>query len=257
MRKLYKGMQDATKTFLLIGTEEEVAEIQAELNGQGMTPQIQSVLPEDLADSLQEMENVAAVCCVPGTLKKTDLETLYQFCQEKNSVLYFCTPVLKTLQRNMQVKNVGFMSFLYPLDDPLSHWWNRLEKRLFDLLVSGVFLFFFFPFIYIIAAVIIKRKGAGPVFSITKVKDRRGKNFGKLAFRTENLPDSSFLRKPAIEKMPQFLNIFAGSMSVVPGMAKCQSCKNSDVWYTQNWSLWLDIKILVKAIFGKNINGKE
>ena len=257
MRKLYKGMQDPTKSFLLIGTDAEVAVIRAELYDQGIAPPIQSISSDALSDSLKELDNIAAVCCVPNSIGEADLQTLFQFCQENKAVLFFCTPVLGVLQKNMQVKNVGFMSFLYPLDDPLSHWWNRLEKRLFDLLVSGVFLFFFFPFIYIIAAVIIKRKGAGPVFSITKVKDRRGKNFGKLAFRTENLPDSSFLRKPAIEKMPQFLNIFAGSMSVVPGMAKCQSCKNSDVWYTQNWSLWLDIKILVKAIFGKNINGKE
>ena len=148
MRKLYKGIQDPAKTFLLIGTDEEVAEIQAELNGQGITPHIQSLLPEALTGSLPELENVAAVCCVPGSLQKTDLQTLCQFCRDKKAVLYFCTPILGVLQKNMQVKNVGFMSFLSPLDEPLSHWWNRLVKRLFDMLVSGIFLLFIFPFIF-------------------------------------------------------------------------------------------------------------
>ena len=252
MRKLYKGMHDPTKLFLLIGSDEEVVEIQTELNGQGITPRIQSLLPEALADSLPELDNVAAVCCVPSALQKTDMQALCRFCQDKKAVLFFCTPVLGVLQKNMQVKNVGFMSFLSPLDEPLSHWWNRLVKRLFDLLVSGIFLFFIFPFIYIVAAIIIKRKSAGPVFSIVKEKDKRGKCFGKLSFRTADLHESSFLRKPAIKKMPQFLNVFIGSISIVPGMVKCKFCKNADEWYTQNWSLWLDIKILLKALFNKN-----
>lgn len=252
MKKLYKGMQDPTKSFLLIGTDEEVADIREELNGQGMNPQIRSVLPDALLDALQELDNVAAVCCVPGALQKADMQKLYQFCQEKKAVLCFCTPVLGVLQKNMQVKNVGFMSFLSPLDEPLSHWWNRLVKRLFDLLFSGVFLFFVFPFIYIVATIIIKRKSAGPVFSIVKEKNKRGKTFGRLTFRSDDLPESSFFRKPAVQKMPQFLNVFMGNMSVVPGMVKCQFCKNADEWYVQNWSLWLDIKILLKALFHKN-----
>ena len=52
--------------------------------------------------------------------------------------------------------------------------------------------------------------------------------------------------------MPQFLNVFTGNISIVPNMVKCQFCKNADVWYMQNWSLWLDIKILFKAMLNKN-----
>lgn len=252
MKKLYKGMQDPTKVFLLIGTDEEVADIQAELNGHGLTPKIHSILPDALSDTLQGLESVVAVCCVSGALQKEDLQILCDFCKENKVILFFCTPGLSVLQKNMQVKNVGFMSFLSPVDEPLSHWWNKLLKRIFDLLVSGIFLFFFFPFIYIVAAIIIKRKSAGPVFSIVKEKNDRGKFFDKLTFRTESLSESAFLRKPALKNMPQFLNVFGGNMSIVPGMVKCQFCKNADVWYMENWSLWLDIKILVRAMLNKN-----
>ena len=252
MKKLYKGMQDPTKVFLLIGTDEEAAEIQAELNVQGLTPKTHCILPEVLSDTLQDLENIAAVCCVSGALQKTDLQILCQFCQENKTLLFFCTPGLSVLQKNMRVKNVGFMSFLSPVEEPLSHWWNKLVKRLFDLLVSGIFLFFIFPFIYIVAAIIIKRKSPGPVFSIVKEKNGRGKPFDKLTFRTEDLPESSFLRKPALKNMPQLLNVFGGNMSVVPDMVNCRFCKNADVWYKQNWSLWIDIKILAKAILNKN-----
>ena len=252
MKRLYKGVQDPTKRFLLVGTDEEAAEIQSELNGQGIAPQIQSILPDALLNSLQNVDNVAAVCCVPGAIQKDDLITLYQFCQEKKAVLFFCTPGLSALQKNLEVRNVGFLSLLSPLEDPLSHWWNRLAKRLFDLLVSGIFLLFIFPFIYIIAAVIIKRKSAGPVFSFAKEKNGKGKYIDSLSFRTTDLPASSILQKPAVKKMPQFLNVFTGNISIVPNMVKCQFCKNADVWYMQNWSLWLDIKIQFKAMLNKN-----
>lgn len=252
MKKLYKGMQDPSKTFLLIGSDEEVNSIKEELKGQGISPQVQSIMPNVLPDALQELEGVAAVCCVPGTLPKSDLLTLRQFCQDKSAALFFCMPGLAALQENMQVRNVGFMSFLSPVPEPLSHWWNRLIKRLFDLLVSGAFLFFLFPFIYIVAAVIIKRKSPGPVFSLTKERNMKGKTFSRLDFRTDALPETLFLQKSSVKKMPQLLNVFLGDMPVVPGLVKCQFCKDADVWYRQNWSLWLDIRILVKAMFNKN-----
>ena len=103
MKRLYKGVQDPTKRFLLVGTDEEVAEIQSELNGQGIAQQIQSILPDALLNSLQNVDNVAAVCCVPGAIQKDDLITLYQFCQEKKAVLFFCTPGLSALQKNLEV----------------------------------------------------------------------------------------------------------------------------------------------------------
>lgn len=251
MKKLYKGVQDPDKTFLLIGDDVEVADIQAELNGRDLNPRMQSILPDALPDALQDLKGVAAVCCVPGTLSKADLLTLRRFCQEKKVSLFFCTPGLAILQENMQVSNVGFMSFLSPKPEPLSHWWNRLVKRLFDLLASGVFLFFLFPFVYIVSAVIIKRKSAGPVFSLTREKDGNGKSFNRFDFRTTDLPESSFLQKPSVKRMPQLLNVFMGDMSVVPGLVRCQFCKDADVWYRQNWSLWLDMRILVKAILNK------
>ena len=119
---------------------------------------------------------------------------------------------------------------------------------------------------------IIKRKSAGPVFSIVKGTGRGGKAFERLSFRTRGLPADSFLRKPVLRFSPQLVNVFLGNMSFVgvqvarnseektrptfryvkPGLVKCQFCRNADVWYSQNWSLWLDIKILVKMLLNKN-----
>lgn len=265
-------MQDPDKVLLIVGTDEEAAEIQTELRGQGIVPQIQVVSPESLSDSLQEVDKLGVVCCTSTAVKSVDLSAFYRFCQENDVQVFFCVPELAVLQKNMHVRNVGFLSFLSLLDEPLSHWWNRMLKRFFDLLLSGVFLLIFFPFIYIVAALIIKRKSIGPVFSFIKETGKKGIRFGRITFRTTDFSPESFLQKACIKSLPQFMNVFMGNMSIVglrlvketgaatpasfkyakPGMVNCYLCKDADVWYTQNWSLWLDVKILVKALFGKN-----
>lgn len=272
MSILYKGLKDPNRNFLIVGTDEEAAVIQTELSGQGIASRVQVVSPETLSDTLQELGNAAAVCCASSAVKCVDLSVLSRFCQDNNAQFFFCMPELAALQKNMRVCNVGFLSFLSLQNEPLSHWWNRMLKRFFDLLLSAIFLLIFFPFIYIVAAVIIKRKSAGPVFSIFKEIGSKGKRFERMTFRTADLPAESVLNKNYVKSLPQFLNVFTGSMSVVglqllreggdavpatcnyakPGMLNCRFCKNADVWYTQNWSLWLDVKILVKALLNKN-----
>ena len=272
MRPLYKGMQNPDKSLLIVGTEEEAAGIQSELGGQGVVPRIRVISPDTLPDSLQEPDNVGAVCCASSAVKLADLPGLALFCKERHAELFFCVPEMAVLQKNMRVRNIGFLSFLSLVEEPLSHWWNRGLKRLSDLLVSGAFLLVFFPVIYIVAAIAIKRRSAGPVFSLIKETGRGGKRFNRMVFRAADFPEGSFIQKPGVRLLPQFLNVFMGRMSIVglhlsegtaeslpssytfakPGMVNCGFCKNADVWYTQNWSLWMDIRILLKALLNRN-----
>ncbi len=99
----------------------------------------------------------------------------------------------------------------------------------------------------------------------------------------------SFLRKYSIDELPQLFNVLKGDMSLIgprpevpfyvrqfkeevplyllrhqvrPGMtgwAQIHGLRGDtsiedrvkyDLWYIENWSLWLDIKILWKTVFG-------
>ncbi len=200
--------------------------------------------------------------------------------------------------------------------EPLHKFGNRLLKRVFDILVSGIFLVTIFPLLYIILGTIIKLTSPGPIFFRQKRTGESGRDFYCYKFRSMHVNDDAdkvqatkgdarvskigaIMRKTNLDEMPQFINVFIGDMSVVgprPHMLKHTEmyselidkymlrhwCKpgitgwaqvtgfrgetktleemegrvKRDVWYIENWSFWLDIKIMFLTVWNM-IKGEE
>jgi exopolysaccharide biosynthesis polyprenyl glycosylphosphotransferase len=184
-------------------------------------------------------------------------------------------------------------------------------KRAFDLFGAGLGLLAVSPVLVVIAAA-IKLDGRGPVFFAQQRVGRHGKRFEMLKFRTmvpgadalkEGLRDRNeaqeglfkiaedprvtrvgrWLRRSALDELPQLWNIVRGEMSLVgprplvldedqriegwhrrrleltPGMTgpwqilgpsrvPLREMVAIDYLYVANWSLWTDIKILLRTI---------
>lgn len=184
-------------------------------------------------------------------------------------------------------------------------------KRVFDLVCASIGLLAVSPLL-LVAAVAIKLDSRGPVFFRQLRVGRYGEHFHILKFRTmvadaEALKDSlrdrneaqeglfkiaddprvtgvgRFLRKTALDEMPQLLNILKGDMSLVgprplvveedmrvegwhrrrleltPGMTghwqilgptrvPLAEMVAIDYLYVANWSLWTDMKILMRTV---------
>ena len=109
---------------------------------------------------------------------------------------------------------------------------NRVVKRIFDIIASGIGIIILSP-IFLIIALLIKKESDGPVFFKQIRVGEKGKHFKILKYRTmvvdaEKLGrqitvgnDSritkvgGFLRKYKLDELPQLINVFKGDMSLV------------------------------------------
>lgn len=162
-----------------------------------------------------------------------------------------------------------------------------MAKRIFDLILSYIGLFFLFP-LWIIFAFAIWLEDGLPVFYIQHRVGKRSRYFQTIKFRTMHYKKQSsslarFLRNTALDESPQLINILKGEMSFVgprplipqevslgdnldlrfsisPGLtgaAQVVAAKNApvtqklkyDLWYIENQSLWLDILLILKSFW--------
>ena len=117
-------------------------------------------------------------------------------------------------------------------DAPL-YGWNRVFKRLFDIVLSAGLLILFSP-IMVLIAMLIKLTSPGPVLFKQERMGLDGKTFIMYKFRTmvpnaENetgpvwtaeddhrrTPIGAVLRKFSLDELPQFFNVLRGNMSIV------------------------------------------
>jgi exopolysaccharide biosynthesis polyprenyl glycosylphosphotransferase len=185
---------------------------------------------------------------------------------------------------------------------PLSAWYNRLLKRIFDFLLALLGIVILSP-VWILVAIGVKLSSPGPVLFHQKRVGRDGRIFHMRKFRSMTVGSETmaftkkddprvtsfgaFLRKTSLDELPQLLNVVTGRMSLVgprpevPGLvekfekeipryferhqvksgitgwAQVNGFRGNtslhervkyDIYYIENWSLLLDIKIILRTI---------
>ena len=108
--------------------------------------------------------------------------------------------------------------------------YQNYVKRLFDIIISGLFIIVLSP-VYLVLALLVRVKLGSPVLFRQKRPGRNEKIFDMYKFRSmtdekdangEYLPDevrlNSFgkkLRSTSLDELPELFNIFKGDMSIV------------------------------------------
>ncbi|MBN2468465.1 MAG: undecaprenyl-phosphate glucose phosphotransferase [Deltaproteobacteria bacterium] len=111
--------------------------------------------------------------------------------------------------------------------------WNRIMKRLFDMVFSLIILTLISPLLMVIAA-LVKMSSPGPIFYSQERMGLDGNVFRMLKFRTmvegaekevgptwakegdgRRTGVGALLRKTSLDEVPQFINVLRGEMSIV------------------------------------------
>lgn len=140
-------------------------------------------------------------------------------------------------QQFTQTKNIDFdfydnIPVIKRRKEPLENPFLQVFKRLFDILFSLAVILFVFPWLFPIIIIAIKTSSPGPIFFKQKRSGEGNIPFTCLKFRTMRVNSAAdakqahkkdpritkigaILRKTNLDEFPQFLNVLAGSMSIV------------------------------------------
>lgn len=178
-------------------------------------------------------------CNLPQS-RADEIMQVIRYC-EQNFIRFYSVPNVRNyVHRAMEVEMMDDMPVLTLRREPLENVVNKAVKRLFDLVVSTLFLLFGFWWIALIVAVITKLTMPGPLFFVQKRNGLLGEEFPCIKFRSMAVNADAdklqatkgdsrvtrwghLMRKTNIDELPQFINVFLGQMSVVgprPHMVK-------------------------------------
>ncbi len=196
---------------------------------------------------------------------------------------------------------------------PLDNFANAFLKRVGDILLSGLALIVLSP-LFLFCALGVKISSPGPVIFKQQRVGKHKKPFTMYKFRSMRVNDEqdrawsrktddrrtrfgSFLRKFSLDELPQLLNVFLGTMSLIgprpeiphfvdqfkdsiplymvrhqvrPGMtgwAQINGLRGDtpikerieyDIEYIENWSPLFDLRILLSTVFrAKFVNNEQ
>ena len=266
----------------------------------------------DLEDLKREIQNngkeIDEIICTYPLAEKSTIRELIEAANQAVIRFRLAADMGGFFNRRVAVEFVNNLPLLSIRKEPLESGFNRMVKRIFDILFSLLLIILVFSWLFPIMAILIKLDSKGPVFFKQPRSGRYNEVFNCIKFRSmkvmekEEIQQASkdddritrvgrFLRKTSLDELPQFFNVLQGAMSVVgprphavqhteeyseivvnymvrhfvkPGVTglaqvkgyrgetetrkKMQDRIRIDVWYIENWSFLLDVKIIFLTV---------
>lgn len=199
------------------------------------------------ADKIIRLLNVKhVIIAAPGLEQKRQVEIVNKIQPYVDSVSF--VPDLMGAPGNLEIislADAGLM--MIQVKNNLAKWYNRLFKRVFDLICAGLGTIALLP-VFVLIAILIYIDNPGPIFFAHRRVGQHGKEFPCYKFRSMcvnaqeelekylaanpaareewnrdfKLKDDpritkigGFLRKTSLDELPQLINVIKGEMSLV------------------------------------------
>jgi len=252
--------------------------------------------------------DIDEIYCSLSVLTKEQIQKFIKFADENYKTLKFIPKAENLITNELNVEYYDYIPVVTLRKNPLSRPLEKYAKRLFDIIFSLLVIVFILSWLIPILFILVKIESNGPLFFKQIREGLNSKRFECYKFRSmrrnklENEIQTSknderitkigkFIRKTSIDELPQFFNVFLGSMSVigprphmisqgnkfkeiiekysvrhfvkpgVSGLAQVKGFRGEitkktdiqnrvilDLFYIENWSLLLDIKIILLTI---------
>jgi putative colanic acid biosysnthesis UDP-glucose lipid carrier transferase len=256
------------------------------------------------------------IYCALHLLSTDAINHFIDFTDNNLKVLKFLPDDKELFSRNLKLDYYNYIPIVSLREIALDDYFNKLVKRIFDVLFSIIIIFGIMSWLTPILTILIKLESKGPVFFIQKRNGLNYKEFSCYKFRSMNLNEIAdleqvskndpritrvgrFIRKTSIDELPQFFNVLLGDMSVVgprphmvshtemyakkvdkfmvrhfvkpgiTGLAQTNGFRGEvendkdiiyrvkyDIFYMENWSLLLDLKIILMTVVNA-VKGEE
>lgn len=260
--------------------------------------------------------NIDEIYCSVSELNNRELAEFINFADNNLKTLKFIPDNKNIFAKKLKFEYYDYIPVLSLRDIPLHTTVNSIIKRAFDIAFSIFVILGILSWLTPLLAIIIRLESKGPIFfrqtrngidnneffcykfrSMAPNEDADSAMASKNDMRVTKV--GKFIRKTSIDELPQFYNVFFGTMSVVgprphmvkhtneyankvdkymlrhfvkpgiTGLAQVRGYRGEiekdndiqnrikfDVFYVENWSLILDVKIIVQTVINA-ISGEE
>ena len=142
-------------------------------------------------------------------------------CLDGGVALYSIPAYEGRLWKEARINYAGGDMALSPPPLAYDAWWNRLLRRVGDIVFSLFLLLTIYPVVYVVVAFYVKISGAGSVLVTVERTGFQGKTYRAWRFRTTHQREERVfafgrvLEKSYVKGLPQLFNVLSGSMSFV------------------------------------------
>lgn len=167
-------------------------------------------------------------------IERSEIETIDKILVllESLDVVVKIIPIMQDILFGTVKQEAIWHAPLIRVTPELMPMWQRITKRIFDIVASLMVIVIFSP-LYIFTAIMVKLSSPGPIFYKQERIGKHGKPFNMLKFRSMYVDSESagpqlskdndpritpwgrFMRKTRLDEIPQFFTVLGGNMSIV------------------------------------------
>lgn len=266
-----------------------------------------------LSDLASYLENTSLdeVAITLNLNEYNKLENIVAICEKSGVHTKFVPDYYNFISTNPYTEDLDGLPVINIRNVPLTNTFNRMVKRLIDI-IGSIFALILFSPIMLLVALLVKRSSPGPILFAQERIGLGNKPFKMYKFRSMGVQDpkkeakqwttkndarvtpiGKIIRKTSLDELPQFWNVLRGDMSLIgprperplfvekfkeeiprymikhqvrpgiTGWAQVNGFRGDtsirgriehDLYYIENWSLGLDIKILFLTVFKGFVN---